>query len=201
MHIKHSKRKNKKGFTLVELMVVVAIMAIVTSVVLFNNRDLNSSLLVSNTAYEINLLIREVQTYGLGVVGTDNTSAGFAYGQGVHFDMVTPDQVISFADKDGNKAYSGETENIQIYKLNTERGGSLLSICTPGASGVCTPLGSGTSVDVVFKRPNPEASFTESGVEVDGPVVVNLGFSTNRMCRSIIIQKTGSVQINQQYCI
>ncbi len=201
MHLKHIQKNIKKGFTLVELMVVITIMAIVTSIVLFNNRDLNSSLLVSNTAYEINLLVREVQTYGLGVVGTDNTSTGFTYGQGVHFDMVTPDQVISFADKDDNKAYSGPSENIHVYKLNTERAGSLLSICTVDVGGICNTLSGGTGVDVVFKRPNPEATFTVSGLEIGGPVVINLGFSTNKMCRSIIIQKTGSIQINQQYCI
>ncbi len=36
----------------------------------------------------------------------------------------------------------------------------------------------------------------------NGPIVINTGFSgeAQGMCRSIIIQKTGAIQVNTQYC-
>src|SRR3989344_2099257 len=110
MHTSHPDRlKNnifKKGFTILELIIVIAIMAIMTAIILFSNKDLNSSLLVSNAAYEINLIIREAQVYGLGVSAAGNTAADFKYRQGAHFNLSNPTQVILFADRNDNGAYT-----------------------------------------------------------------------------------------------
>lgn len=189
----------KKGFTILELIIVIAIMSFITAIILFNSRGLNSSILVSNTAYEISLMIREAQVYGLGVRATENnTPIGFAYSQGIHFDSsaANANTVILFSDKDNNGQYSGATENIQTYTINKDRAGSILSLCT-GVT--CSP--EVLTADVMFKRPNPEALFYVTPVSVATSVIINIGFAPGTgECRSIIIQKSGSVQIDKTYC-
>src|SRR6185312_4659547 len=92
------QRKNKiqkkgivsrtKGFTLVELRVVVAIFLIITAITLGNQSRFSSDILITNLAYQIALSIREAQVYGIGSKGVaDNSSSGinnFQAGYGIH---------------------------------------------------------------------------------------------------------------------
>jgi len=134
------------------------------------------------------------------VRATENSPIGFAYSQGIHFDSSpsTANEVILFSDKDNNGRWTGATENIQAYTINKDRAGSILSLCvTTGAPG-CTEVG---SADILFRRPNPEAVFYVSPDPGATSVVVNLGFVPGSGdCRSIIVQKSGSVQIDKTYC-
>lgn len=202
LYTKKIQQTIKKGFTILELIIVIAIIAVLTTVILFNSRGLNSSILVSNTAYEVSLMIREAQTYGLGVRATENSVIGFAYSQGIHFDSTVSNAntITLFSDKDNNGQWSGSTENIQTYTISKDRAGSVLSICVVTGVTGCQAV---SSADILFKRPNPEAVFfvaPNPGGSASA-VVVNLGFTPgNGQCRSIIIQKSGAVQIDKTYC-
>lgn len=201
-NLTRSKNIFKKGFTILELIVVIAIMAIMTAIILYNNQDLNSSLLVSNTAYEINLIIREAQVYGLGVKAGGNTQADFRYSQGVHFDLAYPTQVIIFSDSNNSGNYN-TGEEIQSYNITNKRAGQILSICSPTGNGTgCDPLPpeADNKLDILFKRPNPEPVFSAGGA--NGRVNINLGsISDSNFCRSVIVEKTGAIQINKFYCL
>ncbi len=196
-------KKSRKGFTMIELMIVVGIMAVLTVLILYNSKGLNNSIIVSNTAYEISLMVREAQTYGLGVRATENSTIGFSYSQGIHFDASAggANTVILFSDKDKNGQWSGSTENVQTYTISKERAGSILSLCALTGGTSCTVIG---TADILFRRPNPEAVLYTDPVPPGGStsaVVINLGFTPgNGECRSIIVQKSGSVQIDKTYC-
>lgn len=209
-----TKEIYQKGFTIIEMIVVVAIISVVTTLVLFNHTKLNSVVLVSNTAYEIGLIVRETQVAGLGVkAASDGT---FLSSHGVHFDINTPTLITIFADKNGNGVYdpsgSEGSEMTQEYIINNSRSGSVLGLCTgsslsPATSMYCTnPNTTQSTLDVVFTRPNPEAFFkvrdrvTSELSDHIGSVVINVGFD-NDVCRSIIIEKTGAVEINKQHCV
>ena len=198
----------KKGFTLIEMLVVITIIGVVSALVLFNNTKLNSSILVSNAAYEIGLIVRESQVAGLGVKATAD---GFSSSHGVHMDIRYPNTVTMFADKNKNGIYDeGNGEMTQEYVINNSRSGSILGLCKKSelsviTSNYCTSLNTKTSLDIVFTRPNPEAFFkvrdTENVPATDhvGAVVVNVGFNRD-ICRSVVIEKTGAVQIHKEYC-
>lgn len=58
----HTFIKNKtKGFSLLELLVVISIFTIITTIALFNQGQLNSNVLLTNLAYDVALTVREVQ--------------------------------------------------------------------------------------------------------------------------------------------
>ncbi|MGB4076233.1 MAG: prepilin-type N-terminal cleavage/methylation domain-containing protein [Minisyncoccia bacterium] len=55
----------KRGFSLVELLVVLSIISIITSIALMGQSTFNRSILLTNTAYSLALSMREMQALGL----------------------------------------------------------------------------------------------------------------------------------------
>lgn len=218
MNFYHTVKNKKRGFTLIEMIVVLALIITLTAIILFNNAKLNSAVLVSNTAYEIGLIVRESQIAGLGVKAS-NISApgggptqGFTSSHGVHIDMNVPTEIMLFADSNNDKIYdSMGLEITQQYKFGNKRSGTILAICgkLSNSSGSCSTTNTSfigvTSADIVFTRPNPEALFKIRRIgssqieEFVGALIINIGFA-NDICRSITIEKTGAVQIDTAYC-
>ncbi|HWC57976.1 MAG TPA: type II secretion system protein [Candidatus Paceibacterota bacterium] len=76
------------GFTLIEMLVVVAIIAIISSVVLFNYSDFSTNVSVRNLAQEVALSVRKAQVYATSVRtldGTQNLSSKTFPGYGISF--------------------------------------------------------------------------------------------------------------------
>ncbi len=164
--------KSKKGFTLIELVVVIGIFGLIMSVALFNQSKLSSSTLLTNLAYETALALRQAQTYGIGVTSVSGVN-GFSGGFGVHFSSSLPNQFIIFKDTDGSKTYSPPTggtypvtdQNITVYSI--AGGNKITGLCYTDSSGPPAHCGQ-TSVDVVFTRPDPEAFITLGGLNPTG---------------------------------
>lgn len=200
-----NKHKSKKGFTLIELIVVVAIMAMISALSLFDSSRLNSAVLLSNTAYEISLIIRDAQVSGLGakvisVQGQPDTAT--TSNQGVYFDLDTSESVVFFADLIKNNRYDAPSgEESQTYNIENKRAGEIVKICEVSSAGRCA--NEKQNLTIMFKRPNPEAYFYTDGDRTGsgylGSVGINLGF-TDGECRSIIIYKTGAIQIDKSLC-
>jgi len=209
MQIKNSKsripacrqaRKNSnRGFTLVELMVAVAIFVLITTVILARHSKFSGSILVENLAYDIALSIRKAQVYGLSIkeveVGTDEFNAGY----GLHFDNTSDNSYIFFVDKPapgldvGDRIYGGETEKIETLTLG---GGNIISKFCVNSPLKCFP-GALTSIDIIFERPNPEAFITING---DNSIKYSSAEITIRSPRGVEwnIESTGTGQISVQ---
>jgi prepilin-type N-terminal cleavage/methylation domain-containing protein len=87
---KRTLRHKQSGFTILELMVVVAVMAIMTGILVSNRRGFNQSILLTNLAYDVAISIREAQVSGISVKGFTETlnsvtSTSFDRGYGIHF--------------------------------------------------------------------------------------------------------------------
>src|SRR4051812_36480456 len=81
-----SLSKKSKGFTLVELMISVAIFIILTVLLVAKYGNFNQGVLFTNLAYDMALTLRTAQTYGLSVQNQEQSSQPiFQYPYGVSF--------------------------------------------------------------------------------------------------------------------
>ncbi len=76
MNIK--KIVGQKGFTLVELAVSIAIFAFMTAFLVAKYGTFNQNILLTNTAYEVALSIRNAQSYGINVRSTPKVSDAYS---------------------------------------------------------------------------------------------------------------------------
>ncbi len=157
-------RKNKnKGFALIELVVVSGIFIIVTIAIFTNYPAFRDMVSLRRTVQELALVLRQAQSYGLGVREYASGS-GIYPGYGVNFNLTKPDTFTLFADilpsgPPGNDLYDSSSEDIEIFKIQT--GDRIYSICanekkTPAVCGL-------SSANIVFYRPNPLVSLIADG--------------------------------------
>lgn len=220
--------KFSKGFTLVEMMVVVGIFAMVATVLLFNYSNFSTTVAVRTLAQDIGLSVRKAQAYAISVRSI--TGAG-----GMRSDMF-PAYGISFS-VDGSPAipYAPSTSSFSIFadvsesnnnisnyrfdnngvcggvpgigqecveSLSIKSSTRIVSLCTdsPNANSCFTPQTGGT-VNVVFRRPNPDAVIcvvNPGGNCIGQPssylkVTVQSSKGTQRV---ITIWNTGQISIN-----
>ncbi len=142
---------NFSGFTLIEILVVLTIMAIMTGVVIFNigAERQNSALLRS--AQNLSLNLRRTQNYALST--KEFKSIGVPCGWGVHFNGVGSASYVIFADlasaincsdRDFIRASNGSED---FETVNLEAGIKVSSL-------------SGGLSDIVFMPPQPSVTFT-----------------------------------------
>jgi prepilin-type N-terminal cleavage/methylation domain-containing protein len=171
-----SKSKFLTGFTLVELLVSIAIFTIITAVIVTNQSGFGGNILISNLAYDVALSIRQAQVYGISVKGstlscpsTDPNvpTSPFYCSYGVHFAAIGPgtSYYVLFVDLDGNGKYNAGADNGSSCLANSEclnffrieRGNSIKKFCTIASR--CTDSSVANRIDaldLIFKRPEPE---------------------------------------------
>lgn len=211
-----------QGFTLIELMVVLSIIVIITSVVLTSQNSFNKTLILTNTAYDIALAMRSSQTFGLGsratnVAGVSIVNAGY----GLHLANGGPgNSFILFADTTGGSSCAGLTpackpgdyvytanadKLMQLYKLNN--GIFISNFCARSWSGSwsCAAGGQLTSLDVVFIRPNPDAFISTNGSYSLPPFAntaacLTIASPTGEAHRYVSITSSGQIIANASSC-
>ncbi|MCD6435017.1 MAG: prepilin-type N-terminal cleavage/methylation domain-containing protein [Clostridiales bacterium] len=111
------KIENNSGFTLVELMVSVAIIAIISAMTLVNFRSTNNSAASSMAVQKLASDIRMVQGWALSLKDFNGSSPDG--GWGIRF-LKGKGSYIIFADIDGSKKYRASedgTVNNENYKV------------------------------------------------------------------------------------
>lgn len=178
------------GFTLVELLVVMGIVIIVSSVILANNSRFGGNVLLENLAYDIALSVRQAQIYGIAV---RSFSAGnFSAGYGMHFDVSNPTTYVLFADAVVPNGLYDEGELVQSTDIG--RGYFIAKLCEPAGSDIdsCTSV---SKLDILFKRPEPDAYIrANSGSDINESArIVVQSPRDNRM--SIVVEATGQISV------
>lgn len=189
--------KTNAGFTLTELLVSIFIFTIISAVALFNNAQFNSSIVLSNLAYEVALSIRQAQSYGISVRLPSGYTA-FESGYGVHFAGNTGTYSL-FEDKDpipgngilnSNKSYDGASEDIRIF--NITKGNKISKLCvTNNTSTNCY-----SEIDIVFLRPNPDAIIRRTGITTNYQSAYVCVSSPTGTHRKIFISNTGQISVS-----
>jgi prepilin-type N-terminal cleavage/methylation domain-containing protein len=202
------------AFTLVELMVTIAIATIIMSVVLISNSQFNSSIILTNAAYEVALAVRQAQAYGLSSKVV-NVGASGAINQafGVYVSILSPDTskyARLFADANNDKLFSSNEEVTGGVALG--RGLYIKDICYKiGGVEHCyseNPVTYDTyiSTTILFIRPDPEARVrvaigagnAGTGNELGSvdSVKIVLGSQTDATAkRCVIVSKAGQISV------
>lgn len=164
-----------RGFTIVELMVSVAIFVVMTSLVMAKFGNLNQGTLLTDTAYDIALTLRTTQSYGLSVKNAGGLGGvNFSLPYGLNFNQsatadpcgATQTSIKLFADnhETAGQSFNGGCRSVDLpvstYALT--RGATIKNICVT-ANNFCPKDASGntiyntTELSVSFQRPNPDA--------------------------------------------
>lgn len=178
-----SCRSVRRGFSLIEMLIVVGLFTVITAFALMNHARFGENILATNLAYDIALSLREAQSYGLSVRESAPLSGSFDVGYGVHF--LHDWFFVFFADRNNNQKYDGTSvdgvcvvsdtsECLKVYRL--ERGNTIASFCgilaASGASECHVFPNTDETIsfaDVLFKRPKPDA-FIRTNLNGQGEV-------------------------------
>ena len=183
-----------RGFTLIELIVVVGILVVISSIALTSYSRFGGQILLRNLAYDVALSIRQAQVYGISA--RSFLGADFAAGHGVYFNMLEGDDFFFlYTDVDDNNFFtSAATEWVETFAIG--RGYTVQALCVPsGAEENCNV----TTLDIIFQRPEPDAIIRAS---------VGSGFSSYDRARvvvespqgqllSVLVETTGQISVQR----
>mgnify|MGYP003395049800 CR=1 FL=1 len=188
----------QRGFSLIELLVVTAVLVLISGLLLASNSRFGGVVQLESLAFDIGLSIRQSQVYGISV---RQFSAGvYTAGYGMHFDMANPTTYVLYGDAvSANGLYdSGEL----VVSNAITRGYFVKSLCVTqtGLPEDCSV----TQVDILFKRPEPDAYISAAGqscILTLGPCLESARIvveSPRGDTMSIIISVNGQVSVTHQ---
>lgn len=180
-----------RGFSLIELMVTIAIVILVTSISLARYGSFNNSVLLKSQAFEVALDIREAQLFGVSISGRSNNDFRGAFG--VHFDISSTGSanVYRLFQSDVDNQYQAGEEVGDSYTIDPR---FLITGITTDQSG-CDPQ----QASVAFRRPNFDALLWTSGggscmspgwIRIDLAAVVD-----PVVTRSVVIYQSGLITV------
>ena len=151
----------KPGFTLIELIVSVSIIALVTGIFLANYSSANRRSDLTMTAQKLVTDIRLAQNYGLGLSryglsGSTNVPSG---GWGAHFDLANygNNKYVIFADDDGDSLFDAGEDNLTYGAQVTTLPANIVidSIKVGTAVGASVGFSTENKTDITFLPPDP----------------------------------------------
>lgn len=164
----HRLKATRTGFSMVELIIAVAIFALLSVVVIFNYNNYSDQIGLRNEAHALALAFREAQQFSMSVYSAKDASNNDVYPSwGVHFGLFTQNSYAIFADLDGDTFYTNSgvcgSPGEECYEAREFP----KSIAFTPPCGVL--LSNGTTkcltsqLDVTFIRPNRDAVITGDG--------------------------------------
>lgn len=209
--------KNKKrGFSIVELIIVVAIFIVIATVVLTKQSKFSSDILISNMAYEVALTIREAQVYGTGSKKATNSSftedENRQVGYGIYINAngtTKPTSMRLFVDRPlgpglpGNGVYDAG-ENLSLFNLTrNHRIRNFCGLVGAGPNWSCWTSQSGPfHLNIVFVKPNPDA-YMKGGTSIGAgsftKVALVIESALGDKCRVVTINAGGQIEVEPIY--
>lgn len=209
----------QSGVTLIELIVVVAIFSVVSSVLLFNYSNFSTNVSIRNLSQDIALTIRKSQTSATSVQGITGSGSVRSYpAYGISFSLESNStsflpnskRFVSFADvipassQTPNKKYDSDGTCGSVHEggecleaISIAGSDNLVSIETDTTGGAVT---SGT-IDITFRRPSPDAIICyipsgQSSCSSQIPSYAKLTFqSAKGLQRSVSVWNTGQINV------
>jgi len=219
-----STRDRSRGMTVVELIVIIGIVGVVSTVVVFNYSKFRTNVSLRGLSQEIALSIRKAQTFATSVQsingsGNTNEFPGFgisfsldAAGSGAPY-AANQSRFVIFADipSPGNEIGDGLYSNgagtcgsptagnecVESFNINTTD--RIVELCVPSTSSCMTT--SGSRVDIVFNRPAADAlicTVNGAGTACQGAAASSVKIKIRALSgreHSILVWNTGQISV------
>ncbi|MCK5021637.1 MAG: prepilin-type N-terminal cleavage/methylation domain-containing protein [Candidatus Pacebacteria bacterium] len=188
--IKKNKLNIIRGFSLFELLITTSILMVVSGLVFFNQAQFSNSVLIENLAYEISLVIRQAQSYG---IQTKGVGGFFSSGYGVYFDKQASEFIL-FADTDPfdpdnpNLVYDGDEYDEIIDRLSMTSGNIIEDLCVGGTCGA-------DFINISFIRPDPSAIIKKMDPDYEYDTAQIRIKSPKGIERLILVNSVGQISI------
>ncbi len=181
-----------RGFTMIELIVVIGILVVITGIILANYGRFGSAMLLRNLTYDLALTVREAQVYSIS-------------GKFQDVDVFAKVPIIVYFDLTGGYSHpfymfrdvgldwqqtNLATENINNYNLG--HGFKIVSIEANG--GTVTGI---TKLAIAFQRPEPDADIRDgitSAQYSDARIIVQ---SPEGKKLSVFIEGAGQISVQR----
>ncbi len=211
------RRTGDAGFTLMELLVVIAVIVLVSGAMLVNMNKFGGAGLTQNLAYDIALSMREAQVYGIAVQNVQATGGNYTPAYGMYFKLTDPTHYNMFADfnnasntnhPDGvfQASWSGAPtgESLPSSPYTIGRGFSISDLCvTTGSTETCGQ----SSLTIIFIHPEPDAWINPTGChgDTDNSEVCNADSNTSARIvvssprgdsMNIIVSSNGQISVS-----
>lgn len=198
-----------RGFSLIELVVVMGIFTLISVIVLANYPAFNHKVSIQNLAHQIGLEIRQAQVFGLSVKESAAGSGTFR-GYGVYFSAADSGSFIFYTDINNNKKYDYAAQSCSspsntecLEKINIASGDSLKNICAVRSTGVrdCAVPESGGGLEylnIVFVRPDPDANILGTYASADAlyqKAEISIEPPKKDFYKTVVVWTTGQISI------
>ncbi len=203
--------KEDRGFSLMEMMVSIAIVSLILAVVVFNQGDFIDNFSLSTNANDLELQIRQAQVYGVSVKEFTPSSNEFTSSYGVSLNVVSAEAKLSYiffgdrgtknGDYDSGLTCPTDSSSECLKEIFLTRGVEINRICVIKENGQADCAPSLGRVDITFNRPDPGAVlslFNSQGnpVGISNIIGVNVELvSPKGSNKEINIYTTGQISI------
>ncbi len=192
------------GMTYVELIVVLSIFAVLSSVAIFNYGSFQAKVDIKNLANDIALKFVQAQRSSLNGLWNSSAAVDWKPSYGVLFDTTTPasqKQFIYFADLNSNGAYDiSSSELLNTINITKNNYISKIEKCSNTACTLPFPSVTITSIATTFRRPDSGAQFLSSplsSLPFTGSDYVRITIMSPKGLTAFVkLYPSGRVQIN-----
>lgn len=173
--------KKSKGFTIIEMLVIIFIIGIISTTLVVNWRRNEKRYLVQRVAQEIAQNIRKAQD--LALTSKKISGQEMPYGYGVFFSKDSNNFYIIFGNIADDKKY--QTSDILVENVELDSQIQIDSLSS----------GQNNDLNILFSIPDGFTSFDPTGTSAT-IVIKKIGTTCPSVsCKSIIVKDTGQINI------
>lgn len=205
-----------RGFTLIELMVTIAIMITMTTLLLYNYPESAIRITLINSIHSVALLVREAQVRGSAIDSVNSSLGGYGVKIAIPANSNTLSTAILFGDTVsgslspyglpiGNGLFETVPINETKSTLTLPVNYNITKICVGQGTSTCSVL-PGSYVIISFMRPSPlpniyfngsqTINYSKACIEMQSPRAPSVGH-----IRSVEVYSSGMIRTALAGCI